>query len=155
MSFRIDRRRLRDARLWADLLPIFVHANIGDPAALAFQKQVLVENSVQLLRQQWDRRADLFEARDVTAGIRFYLVAASDYSGCGCEIRFPGQHSLVAELRRRLADEPDRAFAESVVLPRDDETPATRPWGLAGFFSACHLPEMIHNYYDHVAHLDV
>jgi hypothetical protein len=150
-----DRRRLRDARLWADLLPIFVHANIGDPAALAFQKQVLVENSVQLLRQQWDRRADLFEARDVTAGIRFYLVAASDYSGCGCEIRFPGQHSLVAELRRRLADEPDRAFAESVVLPRDDETPATRPWGLAGFFSACHLPEMIHNYYDHVAHLDV
>ena len=149
------RRRLRDARLWADLLPVFVHANIGDPAALAFQKQVLVENSVQLLRQQWDRRTELFEARDVAAGIRFYLVAASDYSGCGCDIRFPAQHSLVAELRRRLAAEPDRAFAESVVLPREDETPSTRPWGLAGFFSACHLPEMIHNYYDHVAHLDV
>ena len=149
------RRRLRDARLWAELLPIFVHANIGDPAALSFQKQVLVENSLQLLRQLWNRRADLFEARDVAAGIRFYLVGASDYSGCGCDIRFPSQHSLLVELRRRLADEADRAFAESVVLPRDDETPATRPWGLAGFFSACHLPEMIHNYYDHVAHLDL
>jgi hypothetical protein len=147
------RRRLRDAHLWADLLPVFVHANIGDPAALSFQKQVLVENSLQLLRQVWGRRADLFEPRDVAAGIRFYLVAASDYSGCGCEIRFPAQHSLLAELRRRLADESDRAFAESVVLPRDDETPETRSWGLAGFFSACHLPEMIHNYYDHVAHL--
>jgi hypothetical protein len=39
------------------------------------------------------------------------------------------------------------------VLPAPDETPQTRPWGLKGFFSACHLPEMIVNYFDHVARL--
>jgi len=148
-----DRRRLRDARLWEDLLPVFVHANIGDPAALRFQKGVLVENTVHLLRHVWERRAELFDARDVAAGIRFHLVGASDYSGCGCEVRFPPEDSLAARLRERVAAEPDRAFAESVALPVSDETPATRPWGLAGFFSACHLPEMIINYYDHVAHL--
>jgi hypothetical protein len=149
-----DRRRLRDSRLWEDLLPVFVHANIGDPAALRFQRQILVENAVQLLRQVWERQAELFDARDVASGIRFHLVGASDYSGCGCEMRFPVEESLSARLRARVAAEPDRAFAESIVLPRLEETPQTRPWGLAGFFSACHLPEMIVNYYDHVAHLE-
>ena len=149
-----DRRRMRDARLWQHLLPVFVHANIGDPAALRFQKQVLVENTVQLLRQMWERRVELFDAVDVAAGLRFHLVGASDYSGCGFEVRFPAEESLVARLRERVAAEPDRAFAESIVLPRPDETPPTRPWGLKGFFSVCHLPEMIVNYYDYVASLD-
>jgi len=148
-----DRRRMRDARLWEDLLPVFVHANIGDPAALRFQKGVLVENTVHLLRLVWEGRAEMFDASDVGAGIRFHLVGASDYSGCGCDVRFPVEESLAARLRERVAAEPNRAFADSIVLPRPDETPQTRPWGLAGFFSACHLPEMIVNYYDHVAHL--
>src|SRR6267142_755055 len=141
-----DRRRICDARLWEDLLPVFVHANIGDAAALRFQKDVLVENTVHLLRHVWARRAELFDARDVAAGIRFHLVGASDYSGCGCEIRFAPEASLVERLRERVAADGDRAFAESIVLPAPDETAQTRPWGLAGFFSACHLPEMIVNY---------
>ena len=148
-----DRRRMCDARLWEDLLPVFVHANIGDPAALRFQKGVLVGNTVHLLRDVWERRAELFDGRDVAAGIRFHLVGASDYSGCGCEIRFAPETSLADQLRERVAADGDRAFAESIVLPAPDETPQTRPWGLKGFFSACHLPEMIVNYFDHVARL--
>jgi hypothetical protein len=148
-----ERRRLRDARLWEDLLPVFVHANTGDPAALRIQKQILIENAVLLLRQVWERRAEMFDPKDVDAGIEFHLVCASGYSECGCDIRFPPAQSLLEQLRERLAGDADCAFAERVVLPTPDVT-TPRPWGLAGYFSACHLPEMIANYYDHVSQLE-
>jgi len=57
-------------------------------------------------------------------------------------------------MRERLADEPDRAFAQAVHLPEDDETATTRPWGLAGYFSSCHLNEMVADYFEHVARLN-
>ena len=149
-----DRRRVRDARLWQDLLPVFVHANIGDPEALRFQKSVLIEAAVQLLRQVWDRRSELFDARDVAAGIQFHLVCASDYSGCGCEIRFPSDGSLIHHLQTRLEAEPDRAFAERVVVPASPVDARRAESLLAGYFSACHLPELVADYYEHVSHLD-
>jgi hypothetical protein len=137
-------------RLWQDLLPVFVHANIGDPEAFRFQRQVLVQNALQLLREVWSQRKNLFHADDVAAGIRFYLACASDYSGCGCPIRYAPERSLIQELRARLAAEPDREFAQAIQLPGDDEKPEDRPPGLAGYFSACHMPELIAGYYDHV-----
>ena len=140
-----------NAQLWQDLLPVFVHANIGDPEALRFQKQVLVENAVQLLRDVWGRREQLFHPEDVAAGIRFHLACGSDYSGCGCPIRYAPQGSLVQALRARLGAEADRALAEAIALPPENETAETRPSGLAGYFSACHLPELIAGYYAHVA----
>jgi hypothetical protein len=149
-----DRRQVREARLWEDVVPVFVHANVADPDALAFQRRTLVENAVTLLRQLWERRTELFDADDVNAGIQFHVVSASDYSGCGCEVRFPPAHSLVDELRARLDAEPDRAFAEHVVLPAADGTDGRRPWGLAGYFSACHLPELIGDYYEYVAGIE-
>lgn len=145
-----DRLQMRDARLWEGLLPVFVHANIGDPAALAIQKQILIANAIQLLRQVWQRRAEMFDPRDVEVGIEFHLVCASDYSGCRDEVRFPPAQSLVELLRERLASDADRAFADRVILPASGAAAPPRPWGLAGYFSACHLPEMIANYYDHV-----
>jgi len=146
-----QRVRVREARLWQDLLPVFVHANIGDSDALRFQKQVLVQSALHFMRQLWDRREELFDPDDVKAGIQFHLVCASDYSGCGHEIRFPPEHSLLRELRERLALEGDRNFAGAVMLPAPDENEQTRPWGLAGYFSACHLPELVADYYEHVA----
>jgi hypothetical protein len=138
-------------RLWQDLLPVFVHANIGDPEAFRFQRQVLVQNALQLLREVWSQRKSLFHADDVAAGIRFYLACASDYSGCGCPIRYAPERSLVQELRARLEAEPDREFAQAIQLPAENEKPEDRPPGLAGYFSACHMPELIAGYYDHVA----
>jgi hypothetical protein len=142
------RTQARIGQLWGHLLPVFVHANIGDADALSFQRGVLVENAIQLLRQVWQRRSELFDAKDVEAGIEFHLVGASDYSGCGCDVRFGVPGGLVDRVRVRLDAEPDRAFAESVVPPR-----APRPWALAGYFSTCHLPEIIAAYYEHVAQL--
>jgi hypothetical protein len=146
-----DRSEVRAARLWEDLLPVFVHANIGDPEALGFQRRALAQNALCLLRQLWTRRDALFHADDVAAGIEFHLACASDYSGCGHDIRFPAQESIIQCLRRELEGETDRAFAASVKLPREGETHDSRPWQLAGYFSACHLPEMVADYYEHVA----
>jgi hypothetical protein len=140
-------------KLWQDLLPVFVHANIGDPAALRFQKEVLVQNALQLLRDVWSRRKELFHGDDVAAGIQFHLACASDYSGCGCPIRYAPETSLLQTLRARLAAEPDREFAQAVQFPAADESPDNRPPGLAGYFSACHLPELVAGYYEHVARI--
>lgn len=145
-----ERLAVRDKGLWADLLPVFVHANIGDPDALAFQRQVLVQNALELLRQVWSERQRLFDRVDVAAGIQFHLVCASDYTGCGCEVRFASAEPLTALLRARLAIEHDSEFAAAVVLPPANETEESRPWELRGFFSSCHLPELVADYYAHV-----
>jgi hypothetical protein len=150
-----DRAAVRAVQLWRDLLPVFVHANVADAQALAFQRRALVDSALATLRTVWRTRHDNFDAQDVEAGIRFHLVCASDYSGCGEPIRYRPPEQLATLLRERLADEPDREFAASVVLPPDDETAATRPWGLAGYFSSCHLNELVADYYDHVARLNL
>ncbi|MFL6571412.1 MAG: hypothetical protein ACJ8G4_06650, partial [Burkholderiales bacterium] len=139
---RADRGRLREERLWEDLLPVFVHANIFDPMVLKFQKGMLIENALHLLGQTWTG-----EER----GIEFHLVCASDYSGCGNEIEFAAPHgeSLVELLRKRVealrGSEP--GFASSIHLPDPKETLNTRSEEFRCFFSACHLPEMVGAYY--------
>lgn len=131
--------QLGATRLWEDLLPVFVHANIFDPVVLKFQKGMLIENALHLLRQVWES-----EGR----GIEFHLVCASDYSGCGDEIEFPApkDDSLIDLLRSRLKalGQDDREFAGSVCLTDPDKMPVDE---FRGFFSACHLPEMIGAYY--------
>ncbi|MDP9189598.1 MAG: toll/interleukin-1 receptor domain-containing protein [Actinomycetota bacterium] len=146
-----ERRGLvRAAKLWEDLLPVFVHANIADPAALGFQKRALAQNAVAMLSQVWQRRAELFDAKDVQVGIQFHLVSASDYTGCGCAIRYPSGTSLLDLMRERLVQESDAEFAASVVLPRTAEEGDARPWGLASYFSTCHLPELVSDYFEFV-----
>jgi hypothetical protein len=148
-----DRAQVRSQELWRDLLPVFVHANIADAAALRLQRRTLIENALATLRNVWLARADNFDPGDVDAGIRFHLVCASDYSGCGDPVRFPPAESLCDLLRERLAAETDAPFAQAVVLPDPAETPDTRAEGLAGYYSSCHLNEMIADYFDHVARL--
>jgi len=145
-----QRIRVRDARLWEELLPVFVHANIADPAALHFQRRTLVENAVQMLRQLWERRAECFDADDVAKGIRFNLVCSSDYSGCDCEVRYPSGEPLRGLLQQRLAGETNRDFAAAIIVPDPTENPTGRPWGLAGYYSSCHLPELVADYFSYI-----
>lgn len=140
----------RDAKLWQHLLPAFVHANVADPAALEFQKRVLAHNAMALLHQVWLRRAELFEADDLRAGLRFHLASASDFSGCGCAVRYPSGTPLVALMRERLEAEPDREFAAAVVLPGCTGDDPGRPRGLAEHFASCRLPELVADYFDSV-----
>jgi hypothetical protein len=143
-----DRYQVRAAQLWRDLLPVFVHANVADAAALQVQRRVLVATALAMLRGLWERRESSFRPEDLQAGLRFHLACASDYSGCGEEIRFPATESLSELMRAQLAGEPDREFAGAVVLP---EAGADRPWGMAGYFSSCHLHEIVSDYHAHVA----
>src|SRR5262249_49143465 len=46
----VDRRA---KRLWRELLPVYVHANIADAKALALQRRALIHNALGLLRQIW------------------------------------------------------------------------------------------------------
>lgn len=136
-----NRDRVRKERLWEDLLPVFVHANILDPVVLRFQKGMLIENAVHLLKRIWEE----------SPGLQFHLVCASDYPGCGCPVSFASQpgETFLELLRARLQalPEKDRAFAGSVRLPQANEPAEARPLAYRAFFSACHLPEMVQGYY--------
>ncbi len=147
----MERARVRDARLWEDLLPVFVHANIADANALDFQKRALVDNALQLLRQVWTRRAEMFHQDDVAQGIQFHLVSASDYTGCGCEVRYPSGDRLRALMHQRITAEADQAFASAIVVPAIAVGDEPRADELAGYFSTCHLPELVGDYYAFVA----
>ena len=133
------------------LLPVFVHANVADPAALRFQRRILVDNAVALLRQVWARRAECFDEDDLGRGIRFHLVCSSDYSGCGCTVRYPSQEPLAELLRQRLAAEAETDFAAAVVVP---DAAAERPWGLARYFSSCHLPALVDDYFEYIGQIE-
>ncbi len=145
----VDRR---GRRLWRELLPIYVHANIADPKALGTQRRTLANNAVNLLRDLWTDRSRQFPGIDDTE-LCFCLVGGSDYSGCGQQIRTPSSDPLLQHLRVRLANESDRRFAASILLPPDDESCTTRPRELAAFYSTCHLPDLIADYYSYVEEL--
>jgi hypothetical protein len=136
-----NRDRVRRERLWEDLLPVFVHANILDPVVLRFQKGMLIENALHLLKRIWEDNP----------AIEFHLVSASDYTGCGCPVTFPAPagETFLELMHARLENLPekDRAFALSVRLPGPNEPADARPMAYRAFLSACHLPEMIEGYY--------
>jgi hypothetical protein len=137
--------------LWRELLPVYVHANIADAKALAMHRRALVGNALTLLRRLWIERQEQFP--DAAAELCFSLVGGSDYAGCGSPLRFAPGDPLVKLLREQLAAETDREFAASVLLPADDETPASRPPQLAQFYSACRLPDLVADYYEYVKQL--
>ena len=142
----VDRRA---KRLWRELLPVYVHANIADANALALQRRALVNNAIGLLRQIWTEQPTLFPDVD-RSELCFHLVGGSDYSGCGHQIRFPSCDPLIERLRTAIAAESDRDFATSIVLPVEDETKTTRPSELAAFYSTCRLPDLVADYYAYV-----
>lgn len=144
------RKRVASACLWSNLLPVFVHANIADNVVFEAQRHVLIRNALTLLDWTFQRREKLFP-KDHSAGIRFYLVGASDYSGCGFPLRFPVQQSLAVRLKDALdATAADSALRECVVIPELHIDKAGPNLALQELLSACHLPEMIADYYQYV-----
>lgn len=140
----------RSARqLWRELIPVYVHANVADAHALEIHQRALVNNATCLLRQLWTDQPRLFPTID-RSELCFCLVSGSDYSGCGHPVRFPAEDPLVERLRAWIAQDGDSAFTSSILLPPRDETPASRPWELAQFYSACHLPDLVADYYAYV-----
>jgi Calcineurin-like phosphoesterase len=146
---KMDLNDVRGKRLWRNLVPVFVHANLADAEVFKRQRAMLVDNAIALLHSIWLERAELFDEADTSDGIRFFLVAASDHTGCGWRPQFPSAVPLATVLKERLEREKDRAFADVVSVP---EFPAgDEAWKrLAGHFSTCGMPLMVSNYYTYV-----
>jgi predicted MPP superfamily phosphohydrolase len=136
---------VRNQRLWRNLVPVFVHANLADAEVFKRQRQMLVDNAVALLHSLWRQRAELFDE----AGVRFFLVAASDYTGCGSELQFPSAEPLAELLKKRLEDETDAGLKNAISVP--ELKPHDKAWKpVAGYFSTCGMPFMVSNYYKYV-----
>jgi hypothetical protein len=134
----------RNQRLWRNLVPVFVHANLADAEVFAQQRDMLVDNAVALLRSLWSKQDKLFDE----AGIRFFLVAASDYTGCGSEPQFPSAKPLAELLKDRLKGE--EGLKNAISIPEFKQGDAA--WSpIAGYFSTCAMPFMVNNYYTYVA----
>jgi hypothetical protein len=145
-----QRAKVRDQHLWEHLVPVFVHANIADPAAYPWFRLDLVDKSLATLQRIWNSRFDLFSPEDVAKGITFHLVCSSDYTGCGCSVRHPSATTLEGLLAARLDGLQERKLASAIHIPASAEE---RPWGLAGYFSSCHMPEMVQDYFTYIRNL--
>lgn len=144
----MERFDLRSRRLWRNLVPVFVHANLADAEVFERQRAMLVRNSIELLRSLWRGREALFHSEDVKEGIRFFLVAASDYTGCGSELRYPLANPLADVLIKQL--EHDEELRETIQVPRFSS--GSEPWmHVAYYFSTCAMPDMVDMYYEYVA----
>jgi hypothetical protein len=150
------REAVRGIRLHQDLLPVFIHANILDPVALRFQRGMLVEVAVHVLREAWAANEAARGTPEARA-IEFHLVCASDYSGCGHDLLMPPSEdgSLVELLRHRLGREQEAgaAFAAAVRLPSREGGSYKPPPPFRSVLSACHLPELIDDYYEDLAQI--
>lgn len=136
---------IRNQRLWRNLVPVFVHANLADAEVFGRQRAMLVDNAVALLQSLWRERDTLFEE----AGIRFFLVAASDYTGCGYEPQFPSAAPLAELLKARLGRETDAGLRAAISIPEVKQ--GDTAWNpVAGYFSTCGMPFMVSNYYAYV-----
>lgn len=150
-----NRKLIRKARLWEDLLPVFVHTNILDAVVLRLQKDALIENALYLVKRIWDENEKLRLADATKPAIEFRLVCASDWSGCGHPIKFPPpeQESLTELLRARLAERQhgEGGFAHALSIPGGDQqaADACAP-AFRALLSSCHLPELIDDYYQYL-----
>ncbi|MCW5801638.1 MAG: hypothetical protein KIT31_04575 [Deltaproteobacteria bacterium] len=140
-----DPVKRRGKTLWRDLVPVYVHANIADPKALALQRSALIRTAIATLRQLWHEQEALLP-NVVPGELRFHLVGASDFTGCESAAVFAPTTPLIAALRAALAHE-EPALREAILLPDDGAPPVPE---LARFYATCQLPELVDDYFHYV-----
>ncbi|MHB8472552.1 MAG: hypothetical protein ACYDC8_06825 [Gammaproteobacteria bacterium] len=117
---------------WRALLPIYEHGNIADGKTYAVLKLQLARKALNLLQ----------ETAATTADLRFRFVCAFDDTLCGHSAPIkPPAPTLRSLLIENMDAHP--ALATRVILDTPDE------WHDGGY-SACHLPDLITDYYEHI-----
>jgi predicted MPP superfamily phosphohydrolase len=142
----MDREDILGRRLWRNLVPVFVHANLADAEVFERQRAMLVDNALSLLHSLWRQREALFAPDDCNDGIQFFLVAASDYTGCGSEPQYPSAKPLAGMLKERLEGETESGLKDVISVPNFNK--AWEP--VANHFSTCAMPFMVIDYYTYV-----
>lgn len=117
---------------WRALLPIYEHGNIADGKTHAVLKQQLARKALRLLQ----------ETSTTTPELRFRFVCAFDATLCG---HGPAIRPPAPSLRALLQDTIDShpGLTDRVILDTPDE------WH-DGVYCACHLPDLIADYYEHI-----
>lgn len=131
----------RDHR-WRDIIPFFMHGNIGDNATYEF-------HTSQLARAVLEGARQLLVA-EKESGLILRFVCAIDESGCGFDIRYkmPANHTIREKVRRfadATTDADDRAVLQRLDLEYDMEAPFKD-----GDYSACALPGIVEGHYHEV-----
>jgi hypothetical protein len=117
---------------WRALLPIYEHGNIADGKAYATLKRQLARKALGLLH----------EIVAAQPALRFRCVCAFDETLCDHAPPFaPPVPLLRTLLIERAAEQPELAANVWLDTPNDWKHSA---------YSACHLPKLITDYYEHI-----
>lgn len=122
-------RPLFQKEVWRGLLPFFEHVNIADGRTLQVFKQQLAHkalSAMQALVQPGDR-------------VRFGFAAATDESGCGHKLRFEPAQPTVRDIMAELLKTDYRYLRDSGIVDLSAS--------LGAPYSACHLPDVLEDYF--------
>lgn len=119
---------------WRGLLPFFTHGNIADAETYRFVREEVVQKALVCLQDLWASAPE----------ITFRYACSSDDGQCGSPLQFPPARPTMTELLREKA-ELRLTPAERARLRISDEAVDAR---FAGRYSACHLSELVHQFYD-------
>src|SRR5262249_26908294 len=133
---------------WRALLPFFVHGNIAEPSTYAFLKERLALEALDAIEAVCRQPGT---PREVTFG----YASAIDDTGCGSRMLMEGPGEPIKETLRRLLDYRFSALAPRVRI-EDDPAKLRAADGTyyPQYFSSCHLPETIGEYFACLQHLE-
>jgi hypothetical protein len=126
---------------WRGLLPFFTHGNIAEPDTYEFIRREVAQKSFSAMRS----------LHVSTPEVTFRFACASDESNCGHNLVFPpalptmrGFFMLQLIESRDGLTKDERASFILPNEPRDDHA------AFRAVYSACHLPELLHAFYDNL-----
>lgn len=137
---------VRPGEPWRAILPFFVHGNIAEASTYAFLKDRLAHEALEAIDA-------LIRRPDTPPDVTFAYASAIDDPGCGSPplVSDPGE-PIKRTLQRLLAARFDSISVRVRVADDSANMLAEDGSYYAEFFSGCHLPETIANYFDCLKH---
>lgn len=135
---------------WQGMVPVFVHGNIADPQTYSVSKAQLAYKALGTLNECLSGNSLMGQQCPIPNDMCFVYTCASDDSGGCCpdlarDGGFEDHHEFsIAGLLNRLMEQGE-AFAD--IQKRVLHYSALADDNLRSLYSACHLPELINNFY--------
>gem|GEM_PF-2348877 len=139
-----------DSHPWLGMVPFFEHGNIADAVTYRGMKLQLAGKILGAISRLYQ------DCGGDAADLRFCYACAIDDPGCGMEsdIRTPrafGEsngdtigRTLSGMMKEMLAEDRFKDIHDKVIFDNAWQTRHSR------YFSACHLPDVVRNYYEHL-----
>lgn len=117
---------------WRNLFPFFEHTNIADRKTYELMKEQLVRKALTGISH--------LVCKDTSATWHLAYACALDDSGCGTSLPFPHHGRPIKETLQTLLGSPEFADLRKSGRILVEDKPDPR-------YSACHLPEILEDYY--------